>query len=40
MKVVGVNNVKLNSIEKTEIVCCGNQTSVKHIDFETVVKIR
>lgn len=40
MKVVGVNEVKLDSMEKTEIVCHDNQISVKHIGFETVVKIQ
>lgn len=40
MKVIGVNEVKLDSMEKTEIVCHDYQTSVKHIGFETVVKIQ
>lgn len=40
MKVVGVNEVKLDTMEKTEIVCHDYQTSVKHIGFETVVKIQ
>lgn len=40
MKVVGVNEVKLDTIEKTEIVSNDNQVSVKRIGFETVVKIQ
>lgn len=40
MKVVGVNEVKLDTMEKTEIVCNDYQVSVKHIGFETVVKIQ
>ena len=40
MKVIGVNEVKLDTMEKTEIVCHDYQTSVKRIGFETVVKIQ
>ena len=40
MKVVGVNDVKLDTIEKTKIVCNDYQVSVEHIGFETVVKLQ
>lgn len=40
MKVVGVKEVKLDSIEKTEVVCNGYQVSVKRVGFETVVRIQ
>lgn len=40
LKIVGVNEVKIDTIEKTEIVCHDYQVSVKRIGFETVVKIQ
>ena len=40
LKVVGVHEVKLDTMESTEIVCKDYQVSVKHIGFETVVKIQ
>jgi kynurenine formamidase len=40
MKVVGVNEVKLDTMEKTEVVCHDYQVSIKRIGFETVVNIK
>lgn len=39
MKVIGADNIKLDTVQKTETECTENQISVKNVGFETVVRI-